>query len=131
MAKINQISLFAAAAIIAAASGIMFQGNSAEASGGPLSCHGPTAKKVLECCQQEMRELRPSWMIRTGKNCDVKKTYAVRCKATLASANYRCRLVLARRLKFGPGGDGGEATTQRETPTRSAGGPNNSPNAPK
>ncbi len=132
MTKIKHNQAFTAAALVAtAALGIMFFSNGAEASGGPLSCHGPTAKKVLDCCQREISEQRPSWMIRTGKNCDVKKSYAVRCKPTYASANYRCRLVSLRKLVFGPGGEGGKATTVRDTPTRGSANPNGSPTAPK
>ena len=94
MTMFNSTHKLAAAAFGAAAifSVISFSSN-AEASQGPLSCHGSSAKKVMECCAERIDNSRPAWMIKTGRSCHT--SYVATCKRnnnTFAAANLRCYL---------------------------------------
>jgi hypothetical protein len=71
MGKISYNRKFTAAAAFGTA--VLFSmlsfGNSAEAAS-VFSCKGPTAKKVVACCEQITKEKGlPHWMIQSGINC--------------------------------------------------------------
>ena len=109
MTKFNNTHKLSAAAAVGAAAvfGVLSFSGNAEAAQGPLSCHGSSAKKVLECCAETINNNRPSWMIRTGRSCHT--TYVVLCKKTYASVNLRC--YMARRATIVEIKDGGEGPT--------------------
>ena len=71
MSKISYNRKFTAAAAFGAAAlfSMLSFGNSAEAAS-VFSCKGPTAKKVVACCEQITKENRlPLWMTQAGINC--------------------------------------------------------------
>jgi hypothetical protein len=71
MSKISYDHKFAAAAAFGATAlfSMLSFGNSAEA-GSVFSCKGPTAKKVVACCEQSTKENGlPHWMTQAGINC--------------------------------------------------------------
>ena len=93
MTKINTLSKITATAAFGAATlfAVLSFAGSAEAAKGPLSCHGSSAKKVLDCCAEAINN-RPYAMIRTGRNCHT--SYVVTCSHNYNAAgalNY-CRL---------------------------------------
>lgn len=64
--KITAAAAFGAAAIFS----MLSFGSSAEASTSVYSCQGPSAKKVVDCCEQMTKKNgRPFWMIQSGTNC--------------------------------------------------------------
>ena len=86
MTKFNNTSKMTAAAAFGAATlfAVLSFAGSAEAAKGPLSCHGSSAKKVLDCCAETIDNGRPSWMIRTGRNCHT--SYVVTCRSKQSTA---------------------------------------------
>jgi hypothetical protein len=65
----NNRNLTAGAFIAAATLSILSFGGSAQASTSVLSCVGPSAGKVIDCCQKLTRQDRPLWMRDTGSTC--------------------------------------------------------------
>ena len=114
MTKFNNTHKLTAAAAFGAAAlfSMLSFGGSAEASQGPLSCQGSSAKKVLDCCAEAINS-RPSWMIRTGRSCHT--SYVVFCKRG-TSAALRCyiapRPIAIEVLDEGGGGGGGPTVGQ-------------------
>ena len=117
MTRFNSTHKLAAAAFGAAAifSVISFSSN-AEASQGPLSCHGSSAKKVMECCAETINNSRPSWMIKTGRSCHI--LFSVTCKPgydVAGAPNFKCRLrprppTIAAKATEGGGNEGNSFT---------------------
>ena len=71
MSKIGYNRKFAAAAAFGTAALFSMHsfGNSAEAAS-VFSCKGPTAKKVVACCEQITKENGlPRWMVQSGISC--------------------------------------------------------------
>jgi hypothetical protein len=71
MTKSINLRMITTAAFVAAATfSILSFGNAAQASGNPLSCHGPSGKKVMDCCAQMLGANRtPSWKVRAERTC--------------------------------------------------------------
>ncbi len=70
MAKFfNTRTLTAGAFIAVAAFSILSLGSSAQASTNVLNCTGPSAGKVIDCCQKVTRSDRPLWMRDSGSSC--------------------------------------------------------------
>jgi hypothetical protein len=71
MTKSINVRIITAAAFVAAATfSILSFGSAAQASGNPLSCHGPSGKKVMDCCAQMLGANRtPSWKVRAERTC--------------------------------------------------------------
>ena len=71
MTKTNNLRIITTAAFVAAATfSILSFGSAAQASGNPLSCHGPSGKKVMDCCAQMLGANRtPSWKVRAERTC--------------------------------------------------------------
>ena len=71
MSKIRYNRKFIAAAAFGTAAlfSMLSFGNSAEAAS-VFSCKGPTAKKVVACCEQITKENGlPRWMVQSGISC--------------------------------------------------------------
>jgi hypothetical protein len=68
-ALITTRTLAASAFVAAAAFSIMSFGNAAEAASNLSSCSGPSAKKVVDCCQRMTALRRPLWMRDAGSSC--------------------------------------------------------------
>ena len=94
MTKFNSTHKLTAAAAFGAAAlfSMLSFGSNAEAARNPLSCHGSTAKEAMECCVAITSLHRPSWMMKTGRNCQ--STFTATCKKynTFAAANLDCYL---------------------------------------
>ena len=60
----------AAAFSVAAILGVISFGSRAEASNSLLSCHGDTARKVVDCCKHMTLESKPRWMLDQGISCN-------------------------------------------------------------
>jgi hypothetical protein len=86
MTKTNNLRIISTAAFVAAATfSILSFGSAAQASGNPLSCHGPSGKKVMDCCAQMLGANRtPSWKVRAERTCHA--SFVVRCKYNYAGA---------------------------------------------
>jgi hypothetical protein len=70
MSKLFNIRNLTAGAFITAATLSMLSfGGSAQASANLMSCSGPTAGKVIDCCQKLTRQDRPLWMREAGSTC--------------------------------------------------------------
>jgi hypothetical protein len=65
----NPRILTAGAFVAAATFSILSLGNSAQASTSLSGCGGPSAQKVIDCCQKFTRISRPLWMIDSESSC--------------------------------------------------------------
>jgi hypothetical protein len=65
----NSRTLIAGAFVAAATISVLSFGSSAQASTTLSSCEGPSAKKVIDCCQKMTRISRPFWMRDSGSSC--------------------------------------------------------------
>ena len=94
MSKFNNTHKFTAAAAFGAAAmfSMLSFGSNAEAARNPMSCHGSTAKAVMECCVEITNINHPFEKNKTGRSCQ--STFAVACKKynTFAAANLDCYL---------------------------------------
>ena len=97
MTKFNSTHKFTAAAAFGAAAifSMLSFGSNAEAAKNPLSCHGSTAKEAMECCVAITSLHRPSWMMKTGRNCHT--AFSSSCSNAnnypgIAAVSFRCHL---------------------------------------
>jgi hypothetical protein len=120
MTKFNSTHKFTVAAAFGASAilSMLSFGSNAEAARNPLSCHGSTAKEVMECCAEITNDHRPSWMIKTGGNCHTSFVATCRKAHTAAAANLGCYLkprtavFLILDESGGPGSSVGTGTTR-------------------
>jgi hypothetical protein len=70
MTKFFTTRILTTGAFVAAATfSILSLGNSAQASASLSGCSGPSAQKVIDCCQKFTRISRPLWMIDSQSSC--------------------------------------------------------------
>ncbi|MCB1379893.1 MAG: hypothetical protein KDK89_16225 [Alphaproteobacteria bacterium] len=91
MTHFHQYRMIAAAAGLAAVSGLaMFSQTASASASNVLSCEGSDRRSVVECCQTLLlKKGPPLWMRQTAKNCT---TVTVRC----SRASYRAAGVTGR-----------------------------------
>ena len=111
MSKFNKNHMFTAAAAFGAAAlfSMLSFGSSAEASTSVASCRGPTAAKVVSCCEEiTEKNGRPLWMLQAGKSCGTVTVCRGRGTIGLAAVNFRrCYVQILYKVKEGGemGGD--------------------------
>jgi hypothetical protein len=93
MSKLFNNRTFTAGAFVAATTlSILSFGGSAQASANLMSCSGPSAGKVIDCCQKLTRQDRPLWMREAGSTCHE----VVVCRGKY-SPNNRCYVRIVRK----------------------------------
>lgn len=107
MSKINRNHVFTAAAAFGAVAlfSMLSFGSNAEASTSVASCRGPTAAKVVSCCEEiTEKKGRPLWMLQTGKNCQSVTVCRGRGTIGLTAVNFRrCYIQVLYKVKEGGG----------------------------
>lgn len=62
-------TLLKASFMATAAVGFLSMSSPSEAATKLSRCTGPTAKKVIDCCEKIVRVRKPYWMVSTGASC--------------------------------------------------------------
>lgn len=62
-------AILTASLIATAAIGLVSNSPSSQAATKLSRCTGPTAKKVIDCCEKIVRVRKPYWMVSTGATC--------------------------------------------------------------